>query len=77
MRLGEYLQRLGRNIKRARMKAGLRQIDVYERTGLTYRHYQNIEAGRINCTIGTLCRVAVVLEVPIRELVEDCDSPRK
>jgi DNA-binding XRE family transcriptional regulator len=68
----DYLKRVGRNLKSARLKAGLRQIDVNEKVGITYRHYQNIEAGRINVTVGTLCRLAKLYKATVSELVEGC-----
>jgi len=73
MRLPVYLKLVGRRIQGARMKAGLRQVDVNERSGVTYRHYQNIEAGRVNVTLGTLCRVARVLKTSVKELIDECD----
>lgn len=72
MNLDGYLRRIGRNIRNARIRAGLRQIDVNMQIGLTYRHYQNIEAGKINCTISTLCRLAKLFRTSVSALVEDC-----
>ncbi len=72
MRLTEYLKRIGRNIRTARKQAGLRQIDVHEKAGLTYRHYQNIEAGRINLTVSTLCRIAKLFNARIADLIDGC-----
>lgn len=72
MKTTQFLRKIGQNIKEARIKAGMRQIDVNEKTGLTYRHYQNIEAGRINLTVATLCKLSKVFNVPIHELLEDC-----
>lgn len=72
MRLNEYLRVLGKKIRAARVQAGLRQIDVNERIGLTYRHYQDIEAGKVNVTIGTLCRLSRLFETDIKDLVADC-----
>jgi transcriptional regulator with XRE-family HTH domain len=72
MRLPDYLKKIGRNIKNARERKGLRQIDVYEKTGLTYRHYQNIEAGRINLTVSTLCRLSKLFETKVSDLIEGC-----
>jgi hypothetical protein len=38
MKFQAYLQHVGRNLKAARPKNGLKQIDVQEGSGLTYRH---------------------------------------
>jgi transcriptional regulator with XRE-family HTH domain len=72
MRLSDFLARVGTNIKAARRRAGLRQIDVYEKIGLTYRHYQNIEAGKVNLTVFTLCRIAKLFRTRLSELIEGC-----
>ena len=66
-----FLQRLGQNIQEARKKTGLKQMDVHSRTGLTYRHYQNIEAGRVNVTVETLHRLAGLFRCRIQDLVRE------
>lgn len=66
-----FLQRLGQNIQESRKKAGLKQMDVHSRTGLTYRHYQNIEAGRVNVTVETLHRLAGLFRCRIQDLVAE------
>lgn len=71
MGLHTHLQQVGQNIRRARLRRGFRQIDVNERIGVNYRHYQNIEAGRVNLTIEMLCRLARLFQVRLEELVRD------
>jgi DNA-binding XRE family transcriptional regulator len=66
-----YLRTLGRNIKAARLKRGLKQVEVYEGCGLTYRHYQSIEAGKVNVTVETLYRLARLYEVRVQDLVKE------
>jgi transcriptional regulator with XRE-family HTH domain len=73
VKVTRYLKAVGSNIRKARIRAGLRQVDVTENCGLTYRHYQNIEAGKINLTILTLCRLALAFKVPVRSFLADCD----
>lgn len=73
MTLLVYLRKVGKRIRDKRVGAGLRQVDVNERSGLTYRHYQNIEAGKVNVTLGTLCRLAKVFNTSVKELLEECD----
>ena len=72
MRMQPFLKALGQNIREARIRAGLRQIDVNEKIGLTYRHYQNIEAGRVNMTVGTLCRLSLLFKTSVHELLKEC-----
>ena len=69
MRFETYLRLLGNNIKAARVKRGIRQIEVHENCGLSYRHYQNIEAGKVNVTIGTLFRLAKLYGMTPDDLV--------
>jgi transcriptional regulator with XRE-family HTH domain len=71
MKFDTYLRQVGRNLKAARTRRGLKQIDVHEESGITYRHYQNIEAGKVNLTIETLFRLACLFDVGIEDLVKD------
>jgi transcriptional regulator with XRE-family HTH domain len=66
-----YLRQVGRNLKIARTKSGFKQVDVYERGGITYRHYQNIEAGRVNVTLETLFRLSRIYKVRMEDLVKN------
>jgi transcriptional regulator with XRE-family HTH domain len=74
MKFDAYLRQLGKNIKAARTRRGMKQMDIHEGSGVTYRHYQNIEAGRVNVTIETLFRLAAILGVRIEELVRDINN---
>ena len=75
MKFDSLLQKIGLNIRTARLKAGLRQIDVEARSGLTYRHYQNIETGRVNVTVATLYRLSKLFKVDVSELVNVKKGP--
>jgi len=61
---------VGRNIKAARVKAGLRQIDIEEKVGINSRYYQYIEAGTVNVTLKTLYTLATLFDVTIEDLVK-------
>ena len=69
MKFESYLRQVGRNIRTVRTRTGLKQIDVHVGSGLTYRHYQNIEAGKVNITIETLFRLATFFSIRVEELV--------
>ncbi len=71
MNFQNYLRSVGQNIKAARAKSGLKQIQVQDSSGITYRHYQSIEAGRVNVTLETLYRLAFLFKVKIEDLVKD------
>ena len=66
-----HFKQVGANIRRARLRRGLRQVYVNEQVGVNYRHYQDIEAGRVNLTLATLCRLAKVFECKLEELVRN------
>lgn len=70
MNLNEFLAQIGSNIKAARKKSGLRQIDVEEQDGLEMRHYQKIEAGQINITVETLLRLSKLFKCSVEDLVK-------
>jgi transcriptional regulator with XRE-family HTH domain len=65
-----YLKEVGLNLKQARKKLGMRQIEVEGKTGVSYRHYQNIEAGKVNVTLDTLCRLAGAFQTSVAELTK-------
>ena len=69
MKFESLLRQIGLNIRAARLRSGLRQIDVEEKSGLTYRHFQSIEKGRVNITMATLFRLAKLFKVDISELM--------
>jgi transcriptional regulator with XRE-family HTH domain len=69
-----YLRQIGKNIRSARVKAGLAQVEVHERSGITYRHYQNIEAGKVNVSLQTLFRLARLYQTKVEELVAEATS---
>ena len=63
------LKTMGTRIATARKIQFLTQTDMHKKTGINYRHYQNIEAGAGNITISTLSRIATVLKININQLL--------
>lgn len=51
------------------MALGLSQEEVAERIGIATRHYQKIEAGELNVTVATLCKVADALRTEAATLL--------
>jgi transcriptional regulator with XRE-family HTH domain len=49
---------VGREVRRARLTAGLTQAEVAERLGTSASYVANVEAGRLNPTVGQLARIA-------------------
>jgi len=69
MDLAVYKKKVGNNIRSARKDRKLTQEDM-QRYGFNWRHYQEIEAGRINITIETLLRLSRIFKVEVTELVK-------
>jgi transcriptional regulator with XRE-family HTH domain len=52
---------VGQEIRRARKEAGLTQSEVAERLGTAATYLTNVEAGRLNLTLGQLTRIAAAI----------------
>lgn len=52
---------VGQEIRRARRSAGLTQAQVAERLETSPPYVTNVEAGRVNLTLGQLTRIAAAL----------------
>lgn len=67
-------QMVGREIRQTRTAAGLTQAQVAERLQTTPVYVTNVEAGRVNLTLGQLSRIAsamgadVHLSLPLIEI---------
>lgn len=59
----KQLKQIGKNLKAARKQVRLRQVDIAEQSGVAYRHYQDIEAGKVNVSVDTLFRLTKVLKI--------------
>lgn len=60
---------VGRNLLRLRQSKGLTQIGLSEGAEMIHAHVSGIERGRMNPTVNTLMRLAVVLGVEPCELL--------
>lgn len=65
LNLETYLKCLGRKVKVARKAKGLSQVNAAHTIGVDYRHYQNIEGGKINVRLNTLLLLAEFYGLPI------------
>lgn len=62
------LRRLGRRIRHLREARGLTQEQAAEAAHLDDKHWQELEAGRVNPTVATLVGVARGLKVRLGDL---------
>lgn len=69
-----FLKLVGRKIASIRKSRALTQRDTALRAGISYRYFQNIEAGAANMTLSTLYRLARFFNVRVSEIVEPADS---
>jgi DNA-binding XRE family transcriptional regulator len=51
----------GENLKTARLKIGLKQSELAEKTGLTQQYLSRIETGQLNVTLRTMMALAKVV----------------
>ncbi len=64
------------NIRRARLARGLSQEAIAERSGLSPRHYQDVEAmRREGLRLSTIERIARALRVPVWRLLQAGSFP--
>ena len=61
---------LARRIRERRVALGLTQEGVAERGEFDVRHVQKLEAGELNVSLQTLCRLASALKLRLGELFE-------
>lgn len=64
----EILRKLGANIKAERLKQKLTQSELAERTGISLRHLQNIETGKVAATMGCLYLINLTLKISFEKL---------
>lgn len=71
MKKEDLLEIIGNNIKIARQKKGIAQVDLAARMegNIDTTNISRIEAGRTNPTIYTLYRISEALEVPMEDLI--------
>ena len=62
------LKKVGNRIRACRIKAGLNQEEV-ENFGVSWKHYQKIEAGQTNTTVKILYKLAKAFKCHPREFL--------
>lgn len=68
MKADLILKKVGSRIRACRLKAGLNQEDV-ENFGVSWKHYQKIEAGQTNTTIKILYKLAKAFKCHPKEFL--------
>ena len=57
-------------MRELRLERGLTQEEAANRAGLDAKHFQELEAGKINITVASLLGIAKALEATVAELFE-------
>jgi transcriptional regulator with XRE-family HTH domain len=57
MEMEQFLKEFGKTLKLTRKKMGLSQVTAAQNMRIDYRHYQNIEGGKINLRLDTLIKL--------------------
>lgn len=57
---------LGDEVRRARVETGLSQVELGRRLGISRSYVSNLEAGRVNVTVGQLANIAAALKVGLQ-----------
>ena len=57
MEMDQFLKEFGKALKTTRKQMGLSQVTAAQNMRIDYRHYQNIEGGKINLRLDTLMKL--------------------
>jgi transcriptional regulator with XRE-family HTH domain len=67
--LNEILQRkVGKRIQELRIQQDLSQQDLAAKCNFEKSNMSRLEAGKVNCTLSTINKVATALEVEVEQL---------
>ena len=59
--MDNFLKEFGQTLKTTRKQMGLSQVTAAQNMKIDYRHYQNIEGGKINLRLDTLMKLVIHL----------------
>ncbi len=63
MEMESFLKEFGSRLKTSRKQKGLSQVSAAQNMHIDYRHYQNIEGGKINLRLDTLIKLVKFYEL--------------
>ncbi len=68
---GDVYTRLGRNLRAARLRAGLTQVEIAERAGLSTPFISFLESGSKKGSVDTYDRLARAIGIPVADLFRE------
>ena len=77
MEYKNLLEKIGQKLKGARLHRSLTQAHTAELLGFDFRHYQNIESGRVNVKFSSLVTIIRFIDEPVDSIIpfhEEVDS---
>lgn len=77
IQLTQLEQVIGANVRTLRLASGLSVADMAERIGISKAMLSKIENAQTSCSLATLQRLAVGLDVPVTALVRGADAERE
>jgi transcriptional regulator with XRE-family HTH domain len=72
----EVKSALSRNLRRLRTSRGWSLDELATRSGISRAMIVQVEGGRTNASLGTICELADALSVPVQSLIELSDESR-
>lgn len=60
---------VGKNIRKARKKLGLKQSEVAKKAGINANYYSRIERGEVNPTIEFISKIIKVLKIKSSDIL--------
>ncbi len=73
----ELQERFGWNLRFVRKRAGLTQTQLAERSGIHQKEISQVELGKVNLTLGTMQRLAKVVDHEVTSLLGEAEPPSK
>ena len=67
----------GQNLKIARLKCGLTQMELAEAAGMSNRYVSEVELGKINVTLYTMKKLAEVVSHDVSEMIRLAQDEEK
>lgn len=68
---------IGKAIRKHRLRAGLTQMQLADKVGLTYQQIQKYELGKSNISIERLCQIASALNIAVYALLPEMKDLHK
>lgn len=65
---------LGKQVRRLRRGQGISQYDLWKRAGLHMNYISDVELGKRNLSLASICRLAQGLKVKVRDLTREIDK---